>query len=302
MSTEKIESNFARLRHWPILQTPGLLRDVLREGAARGAWCLAEMPDRNAHRPAALYHSDAPPPITVEPEGPDWLICTREHAKQLGWLESIVRNPNTIASWVRDTSETLIEANMSTLAQTIENQHDKVDNNVFIEQVENLLKSGELAAWPASAFDETGRPDPHQVYVRETVPPTGVREGDIKVVPYHVAQERGWIVEPEVQERPFRLTQEGRIKQILNLLSGTSLRGSETEVKQLQIAGQGADGAQFQMALIQTTVGALIDSRTLFAEVATRIRFNSQPAELRVRLGKTEPECKFAAALESMKD
>lgn len=302
ISAEKIESNFARLRHWPILQTPRLLRDVLREGATRGAWCLAQMRDRNAHKPDALYHQDAPPPITVEPEGAEWVICTREHAKQLGWLESIVRDPNTIATWVRDTSETLIEADIPTLAQTIENQHDKVDNNVLIEQVENLLKSGELAGWPTSAFDETGRPDPQKVYVRETVPPTGVRDGDIKLVPYHVAQERGWIAEPEVQERPFRLTQEGRIKQILNLLSGTSLRGSQTEVRQLQIAGQGADGAQFQMAFLQTTVGALIDSRTLFAEVATRIRFNNQRAQLVIRLGKTEPECKFAAALESMKD
>ncbi|MCO6441615.1 MAG: ATP-binding protein [Nitrococcus mobilis] len=302
VDADRLESNFARLRHWPILQTPRLLRDILREGAARGIWCLAHLPDRNAHKPDTLYHRDAPPPITVEPVGAAWIICTREHAKQLGWLESIVRDPNTIANWVRETSETLIEADIPTLVQTIENQHDKVDPNVFIEQVENLLKSGELAGWPTSAFDDTGRPDPARAYVRETVPPTGVRDGDVKVMPYHVAQERGWIAEPQVEERPFQFTNEGRIKQILNLLSGTALKGSETEVRQLQIAGQGVDGAQFQLAFLQTTVGALIDSRTLFAEVATRFRFNGPRAQLVIRLGRIRPECRFAAALEGMRD
>ncbi|MDZ7810493.1 MAG: hypothetical protein U5L11_10675 [Arhodomonas sp.] len=189
-----------------------------------------------------------------------------------------------------------------TLAQTVENQHDKVDPNVFMEQVENLVKAGDLVAWPATAFDESGRPDPEQAYLRETVPPTGLRQEGIRVIPYHVARERGWVTEKPVAERNYPLTDEGRIKEVLNLLAGTALKGSETEVRQLQVGGQAGDGARFQMTFIQTTVGALVESRALFSELATRIRFNGPLGQLVIRLGHTEPGCRFAQALDSMKD
>lgn len=302
VSVDRLEANFARLRQWPILQNPRLLQDLLREGATRNAWCLAHMPERNAHKPDTLYHQDNPPPITVEPKGAEWIICTREHAKQLGWLESIVRDPNVIAGWIRDAAETLIETDVPTLVQTIEAQHDKVDRNVMDEQLENLLKAGTLAGWAESAFNESGRPDPAQAYTRDNVPPMGIRDAAVKITPYHVAQERGWVAEPKVQEQAFQLDNGERIKQILNLLSGTALKDSETEVRQLRVSGQSGDGGQFQLVFAKTTVSALIDLRSLFAEIATRIRFNGQGSRLTIVLGRTQPECRFAAALEKMKD
>jgi hypothetical protein len=298
ISAEQLANHFARLRPWPVLETQRQLRDILREGASRGTWCLAHMPERNAHKPDALYHHDNPPPVTVDPQGAAWIICTREHAKKLGWLESIVRQPNTIAGWIRDASETLIEADPATLRKYIESQHDKIDGEVFHQQLENLLENGELAGWPSKAFNDSGEPDPEEVYIRASVPVMGVRSEDIRLYPYHVAQSRGWIVEPKVAEQVYALNETANIKKILNLLSGTALKQSTTEIGQLQISGQASDGAAVQLAFSRTTLGALVEARGLFAEIATSIRFNGPQARLTIRLGQTDPDCRFAAQLE----
>lgn len=141
-----ISANFATRRHWPMQQSPRLLGDVLRQGAAKGMWCLGFLAEPNAPKPETLYHQDNPPPITAEPEGDAWFICTREHAKQLGWLESIIRDPNTVAAWLEQIAESLIETDAATLAQAIERQHDKVDPQVFAEQLDNLLRGRKLVA------------------------------------------------------------------------------------------------------------------------------------------------------------
>lgn len=121
-----IAAHFVVRRRWPMLQSPRLLGNVLRQGTAKGMWCLGLLAESNTPKPEALYHKDNPPPINVEPEGDAWFICTREHAKQLGWLESVVRDPNTVAAWLEQTAESLLEADVTTLTQAVECQHDKL--------------------------------------------------------------------------------------------------------------------------------------------------------------------------------
>lgn len=293
---------FATRRSWPILQSPDLLKLILAEGARRNAWCLGHMPDKTAHKPDVLYHKDNPPPITVEPleeSGAGWIICTREHAKQLGWLESIVRDPNTVATWVEQTITSRERLDIDQLGDAIEREHDKVDPNILRQQIDNLLAQGQLVAYPEDAFDEKGDADPDQAMTGETVPVGGVTKG--VVVPYQTAQARGWIRKPEVKRQAIQLTDSGKIKQLLNLLSGTALKDSKTEVEQLQIAAEMPDKGPFRLAMTSTTVGALVESRSLFAALNSRLRFtDEQRHQVRLTVGKADPNCKFLDMLKTL--
>ncbi|WP_136067364.1 DUF499 domain-containing protein [Modicisalibacter radicis] len=290
---------FATRRNWPILQRPALLATVLVEGAKRSSWCLGHMPDKSSHKPDALYHKDNPPPLTVEPlenKGEGWILCTKEHAKQLGWLESIVRDPNTVGAWIRQTIESRDQVDLGQLSKIIEQEHDKVDAHVFQQQLENLFAQRQLVAYPQDAFNEEGDADPEQAMTGDSVPLGGVKGGI--VVPYQTAQARGWITKPKVENRSFVLRTPENIKQLFNLLSGTGLAQSKTEVQTLQIGAETPDKGRFQLILGPSTVGALVESRALFASLNSRLRFTTEKHEVRLTLGELDPNCRFTKKLE----
>ncbi|NBC12558.1 MAG: DUF499 domain-containing protein [Gammaproteobacteria bacterium] len=293
-------SHFATRRHWPILQAPDLLAQVLVEGSKRDTWCLAQMPEgedaKTAHKPAALYHKDSPPPVTAEPLAAPagWLVCTKEHAKQLGWLEDIERRPDKVADWLAQTVESRSRLDLAQLADAVAQDHDKTDPNVLNEQLTNLLAQRKLVVFPSEAFDDAGNPDPAQAQTGESVPLGALKTG--VVMPYHEAQSRGWIIAPKVQEQQFTLTDPARIKQVLNLLAGTALSQSKTQVTVLNIVAALADKGRFQLALGPTTVGALVENRALFAALNNRLHFDDN-GQVRLTIGEPEPNCKFLSLL-----
>lgn len=301
INVSDLVERFATRRSWPILQRPVLLTTVLLEGAKRGSWCLGHMPDKQAHKPDALYHKDNPPPLTAEPlekDGEGWILCTKEHAKQLGWLESIVRDANTVGSWVEQTIESREQVGIAQLERYLEQDHDRVDGQTLQQQLNNLLATKKLVAFPQEAFDENGDADPEQAMTGDTVPLGGVSDGI--VVTYRYAQERGWLYQPKVEVRNFLLRTPDKIKKLFNLLSGTGLAQSKTEVQALQIGAETPDKGRFQLILGPSTVGALVESRSLFAALNSRLRFTTEQHQVRLTLGELDPNCKFAKLLEQL--
>lgn len=299
VNVSDLVERFATRRNWPILQRPALLATVLVEGAKRSSWCLGHMPDKKAHKPDALYHKDNPPPLTVEPlekDGEGWILCTKEHAKQLGWLESIVRDPNTVAAWIEQTIQSRDQVDLTQLPQIIEQEHDKVDPHVYQQQLENLFAQRQLAAYPQEAFNEEGDADPEQAMTGDTVPVGGVTGGI--VVPYQTAQARGWITKPKVENRMLLLRAPDKVKQLFHILSGTALSQSKTEVQSLQISAETPDKGRFQLVMGPTTIGGLVESRSLFAALNSRLRFTTEQHQVRLNLGELDQNCKFTKMLD----
>lgn len=298
----RIRENFSRRREWPILQRPELLTDILREGAKQGVWCLGYMPDKDAHKPEALYHDEHTPPIDLDPSGEAWFIATRQHAKQQGWLERIVRDGDAIGRWVEEELQAREQASPESLKKAIEENHDTVDPQVFHDQVTNLLAAGKLVAYPEEDFDASGSPDPARAITGADVPMGGLRDQEVRVVPYHLARERGWVQAPEVKESRFQLTAPEKIKQILNLLAGTVLKDSQTEVRQLRVAAASGEGGTCQFLVQNATVGGLTADRELFAALANRLRFDGDRAQLDIVVGRADHQCRFVQALEATRD
>lgn len=296
-------SNFACRREWPILQAPELLATVLVQGAKRSSWCLGYFAQPNDPKPEVLYHQDNEPPLGLDPldKGQEWFICTKAHAKQIGWLENIIRDPNTVAQWTEEAINSREVLDLNELATVVEQAHDKTDPQEQERQLSNLLAQRKVVAYPKAAFDEHGNADPDQAMTGDTVPLEGVK--DSVLVPYRIAQERGWIKAPRVQAKSFTLTQADSIKKLFNLLAGSGLSQSKTEVQGLQIAAATPDGGAFQLGMTQTSIGALVESRQLFSSLNSRLRFtDDRKHQVRLTLGELDPNCKFISMMEQLKD
>lgn len=300
---DHLTRSFAEIRSWPILEQPALLGDILRQGASQGQWCLGLMPDRNAHKPESLYHKENPPPIHIEPTGQDWMLCTREHAKRMGWMEEIVRDPDQIASWILELAVAREQASADELKQAIEQEHDRVDERVFNDQINNLLAASKLVGFPEDSFDEAGRPDPDGAIFGDRVPLGGVDDKPRKLVPLQVAREREWIVPPKVEEKLFSFSQPQAIMQLLNLFAGRSLDGSTTEIKGFSVNGAlKKDNSRINLTLIDTEAGSLAASRDLMAALANRVDFSGDRDRLDIAIGKHASDCRLVASLEALKN
>jgi hypothetical protein len=186
---------------------------------------------------------------------------------------------------------------LETLVEAVEQDHDKVDLNVLDQQLTNLLAQRRLVIFPDDAFDGEGRPDPEAALTGESVPLNGLPKGIVLTDPE--AQARGWIAAPKPQQQQFRLQHGDQIKKVFNLLAGTALAQSKTEVTMLNIAAQLPDKGRFQLALGPTTVGGLVESRALFAALNNRLRFEGG-SEVRLTIGEPEPDCKFVGLLKQL--
>jgi hypothetical protein len=91
-----------------------------------------------------------------------------------------------------------------------------------------------------------------------------------------------------------------KIKQLFNLLSGTGLAQSKTEVQTLQIGAETPDKGRFQLILGPTTVGGLAESRALFSALNSRLKFTTEQHQVRLVLGELDPNCKFTKLLEQL--
>ena len=302
-SVDQVLANFSRRRDWPMLQAPALLSTMLVHGAARGAWCLAFLEQANAPKPDRFYHAEQPPPLDADPTengGQGWILCTREHAKKLGWLENIIRNPNTVGQWLQDVVGTRDQLPVTALASAVEQAHDKVDPQVLQQQLTSLLQQGSIVAYPAQAFDAEGNADPRQAITGSNVPFGGLK--DEVLVPRGVAQARGWLQATPVQSRVFTLSQPERIVQLFNMLSGTALQHSKTQVQGLQVEAAVADGGSFQLGMANTTVGQLVAGRQLFSALASQLKFTDPRHRVLVTLGEVAPDCQFLPRVEQLHD
>ncbi len=296
----ELKERFATQRHWPLLQRPVVLTVLVIEGTKRGYWCLGHMPNASDHKPALLYHKDQPPPLTADPleqDGAEWMLCTLEHAKQLGWLERIVRDPNTVAAWIQQTIAASDQVALDQLQSLIEEQHDRVDPQVLSHQLDNLFAQQQVVAYPAAAFDADGKPDPTQAVIGNSAlprPTSGI------VMSHRYALERGWIAPTEVKEQAFDIKSPAAITQLFNLLSGVALSDSATQVKTLMIAAETPDQARFHLSISATTVGELVTSRALFAALNHRLRFTSERHGVQLVVAEPSAGCKLIAILENI--
>ncbi len=295
--------NFSRLRTWPVLHSPHLLQIILVEGVKRNTWCLGYLSSPNSPKPDTFYHQDNEPPLGInllDDKAQGWFICTRDHAKQLGWLENIIRDPNIVAQWIEEAINSREILDSADLIDVIEQAHDKVDRHEQEKQLAHLLAQRKVVAYPKEAFDPEGQADPDQAMTGDSVPLGGIN--DCVLVPYRIAQEKGWLKAPKVEPRIFSLSQPGKIKQLLNLLAGTALSQSKTEVQSLQIQAKMGDNGSFQLGLTKTTIGELIESRQLFANLNNRLTFSDPRHQVRIVFGEVDPNCRFLTLIEKLQD
>ncbi len=193
VSIFKLQENFCRVRSWPILDTPDVLDQLLREGVRRGTWCLFRMGSEESTIPEAFYSQETDAlPLDLELQN-DFSIITPEGARKRGWGGGEKIDPVKLETWVRQTAAENQAATFSTYSQQILEVHGEIKEDDLKQTVADQVRKSRIIAYKGMV-DQEERPElihgtPAAFYNPEPE--------DVLITPRR-AVEKGWM-KPEIR-------------------------------------------------------------------------------------------------------
>jgi len=226
----KLREKFACVRSWPVLESPGVLEQIVRSGVQKGIWCIYRMDAVDSVVPGEFYHRENEVPLGVNLAGEGYGLITPQGAKQRGWTETEKVDP----AKVREGLIYAVEQNgFTTVQEASENlaeQLGEASTQDLEEVVVTLVKNGCLFAF---------RGAPEQKEKPDLIHGTGAalytpQSGDYLVTPAK-AVEQGWITG---EKRRLKLTgREGAEKflPLLRRLGSIFSRGAKSTIESLDL-------------------------------------------------------------------
>jgi len=210
---DQLRTSFMVNRRWPVLDSPAVFDQIIREGVARGYWCLFRMTDEESTLPEAIYCRDTDAlPLDLDLRGPGWSIVALTGARQRGWLGGKVEvDPARVEAWVGDVMKEQPASYVSEIIEKVVTAHGEVPEKDILIAVDNLVRE-------ERALSYTGKPDqenkPGQVTHGPAAILHSVSKDDVVVSPAEAAR-RGWVV---VEKKVLLLQGTDTAKQLLPLL------------------------------------------------------------------------------------
>jgi hypothetical protein len=256
----KLRENFCALRHWPVLEAPSVLEQIVRAGVTKGIWCLFRMGSDENTRPEELYSRDTGDvPYNLDLSRPDFMLVTLQGANQRGWTTTDKVDPIHVKEWVKDAVAQHSVATVEQLAEQLAEQHGTIPQHNLIDAVVGLVQEGRLLSF-------SGRPDrqdePSELLTGSNAMLYTPRLNDVVITRAEAAQ-RGWLAK---QEQVFRLTGKDGAHTLVPLLA--------------RLGSLYARGAQSHIDLLDLIDLALPGGGTL------RLSLNNVPPESMKRLGE----------------
>jgi hypothetical protein len=294
----KLREQFAQIRHWPVLETPQLLDTLLLTGVRTGQWCLALMADEASDKPSEFYTSANEPPLGLDMTTGHWLIVTLQGAAQRGWGESKTRDPLKLRTWASQELPNLEAADLERLANSVQEKHGDFDRGVLWDQMVQQVDQGRLVAFPKRYLDSDQTPQQH-----ELIQGTGNSQQVLTPDAYAVmtkaeASRRGWLV-VEATEKQFRLTGENTVKRLINALTSSRFRGSETQIEYLELDLALKSGGRHRFVLEQATADGLARMNEVFQCLQGLIDYADEPYA-DITISEPAPECQLVKILTTL--
>jgi len=260
----KIRESFRDRRDWPILSEPGLLDVMVRRGVDQGLWCLYKLGEGDNPRPEAFHSRDTDAggvPISVNLADAGWGLVTPEGATQRGWSAAAGVPYDTVMTWVRQTiNETEADMTVGDLPAAVAAKHGDVDPKDVRKAVEELAKTGEVAAKPTTGPVKSG--DSALMYVPDDTD---------TVLPINRAVEKGLAKAPDKLIQHRGVAGAKLIFPMLKRLSSLYTRGATSQVDALRIERLPlAGGGQVNMSFSGLTPAQLKQMGGLFDVLATQ--------------------------------
>jgi hypothetical protein len=250
-SLEQIRNQFNQNRRWPILDTPRVLEQIIRNGVEKGHWCVYRMDSDESTKPGHFYSRETGVlPLDVNLTDRGWKIVSESGAKQRGWNPEAEPAVEQVKQWVEQVIKQEPCSKVKEVIAKVQEQHGNVKNATVLEAVDNIVQSGRVYTFEAK---EPGPIEhPHLIYGSSAMF-YQTQEDDMLITPA-LAAEKGWI-----QPEDTRFTKQGHglaiaLHKQLNKISSLYSRGATTQPDVLRLAMlELPDGGKLNLDLIKAT-------------------------------------------------
>ena len=211
MSVRKVRENFCRLRHWPILETPAVLEQLIREGVKKGVWGLFRIEDETSTEPVEFYSQDSGDlPFDLD-FSKDYNLITPEGAKQRHWGSERGLDLSTVKDWVWEVVASRHAATVNKIREEVVEKYGEVPQDTMDSAISKLVQEKRSMAYKNGIVDQREKPalitgNEASFYIPEPE--------DVVITPKKSA-ERGWIA-PE--EKGLQLDGKEAVNVLLPLL------------------------------------------------------------------------------------
>jgi len=231
ITLEKMRSNFCCMRSWPVLESAGVLEQIVRAGVQKNLWCIFRMEDESSSKPDEFYDQEKQIPMGVNLSEPGYTMITTQGAKQRGWTVPPPPDPFTVQEQVVYT----VADNGADYVQAVFEKHaakyGPCSAQDLEEAVTNLVKGERLYAYQGTP-EQQEKPEPlyHGAEAALYTP----QLSDVVITPLTV-QARGWV---GVKPRAFKLSgKEGANKflPLLKRLGSLYNRGAKSQIDSMDL-------------------------------------------------------------------
>lgn len=227
VAVEALRRNFVCNRKWPVLEKPGVLDQLIREGVKNGAWCVFRLADGESI-PSELYHQDQEMPYHVQLTDPGYMLIKVQGVHQRGWLRQPNAEPQEIKQTVLDTVQYKAPITVGEVIAEAKGQFGQGSEESVKDAVIELVSDGLLVVTRHTGFT----PDHPEFFDKDTLPSYTPDKYDVLLTPEQAIQQ-GW--QPESSNR-FELTGKEGADKLFPLLSRIGSfyhRGARTHIDML---------------------------------------------------------------------
>jgi hypothetical protein len=256
-----LRENFARLRNWPMLESRQVLDQVIRDGVARGMWCLFFMGgEQQAIRPEMFFsREDGGVPFHQDIQD-DQGIVTPEGAIQRGWTKGKEPDSSQVENWVQTASYEMRSATVNQIKDIVTDRFGAISDEKISAAVSNLLQKNRILAYKGTANQEQKpeliggdgavffKPDP----------------SDVIITPASAA-EKGWITHKKKDIQLFGKEGAAALLPLLRRIGSIYQKGGKTGIKLLDLTELALPaGGTLRISLMDATPESLKASGEFF--------------------------------------
>ncbi|KKM12713.1 ATPase AAA [Clostridiales bacterium PH28_bin88] len=292
VTLEKLRQHFSCVRSWPVLETPGILEQIIRAGVQKGVWCAFRMGAVDSVKPGEFYHRENDIPMGVNLSGTGYSLVTVQGANQRGWTKTHTVDPVKVRDGLIYVIGRSGVATVREVSDNLAEQYGEIPPKDFQEAVVTLVKNGRLFAYHGTP-DQQEKPDLiHGAGAALYTP----QSGDVLVSPAKAA-ELGWVT---AGRRGLTLGgKEGaeKLLPLLRRLGGIYNRGAKSTIDSMDLVDlKLPEGGSIRIQLTSVTPGSMKALGELF-EVLDGVASQEEHTEAFLEILDPADDCPFIQEL-----
>ncbi len=290
----KLRENFACLRAWPVLESPGVFEQIIRKGVSRDTWCLFRMGDDESSRPKDFYSRETgEPPLDLDLKDIKWTLVTLAGARQRHWTKTDAPDPVKVEQWARSVLAESPAVKIADVATKVREVHGDVSDGAIAEAVTQIVKKGHAVSYRGNT-EQSEKPT---LVIDSNSTALHVFEPADIIITTAEAATRGWIT---AKPKRFELSGPAGTEKLLPLLKRLGsfyTQGAKSKIAFLDILNLAVKGGgRLRIEVSDATPEAMKKLAELF-EVVANVTQKGDDTEVVLQIDEPNDECPLIKAL-----